>query len=64
MRVAYPWQLACAGRLWWCQRAEDRVAHGPSGRAVEGHHGPHLRRQAADALAASSRRQDGRLELP
>ena len=63
MRGGLPAASSSRGGLRRCQGAEDRVAHGSSGRAVEGHDGPHLRCQAANALAASSRRQDERLEL-
>jgi hypothetical protein len=56
-------RLGRAGRLDRSDRAQERVAHGPAGWAVEGDVGPQRRRQAADALAAPSRRQEERLEL-
>jgi hypothetical protein len=54
---------ALAGRLDRSDRAQDRVAHGAAGWAVEGDVGPQRRGQAADALTAPSGRQDERLEL-
>ena len=56
-------RLAVVGRLERSDGAQDRVAHGPAGWAVESDVGPQRRRQAADALTAPSRRQDERPEL-
>jgi hypothetical protein len=60
-RITRAWSQA-AGRLARSDGAQDRVAHRPAGWAVEGDVGPQRRREAADALAAPSRRQDERLE--
>jgi hypothetical protein len=54
--------LVEAVRLERGDGAEDRVAYGPSGRAVERDDLPQRWRHAADALAATSRRQVERLE--
>ena len=55
-------RLALVGRLERSDGAQDRVAHGPAGWAVEGDVGPQRRLEATDALATPSRGQDEGLE--